>query len=85
MKEATGELNITVITVIAIAAIAALFYAFVWPAIETSLRNNTCSSLGQDWHAVKVNEGAASAAGNNTTYVCCPPGVTTANEKCAQP
>ena len=29
MKEATGELNMTVITVIAIAAVAALFYAFV--------------------------------------------------------
>ena len=33
MKEATGELNMTVITVVAIAAIAGLFYAFVWPMI----------------------------------------------------
>lgn len=42
MKEATGELNMTVITVIAIAAIAAIFYAFVWPGIKTSIKNNTC-------------------------------------------
>ncbi len=37
MKEATGELNMTVITVVAIAAIAAFFYAFIWPAIQNSL------------------------------------------------
>ena len=42
MKEATGELNMTVITVVAIAAVAAFFYAFVWPAIQNSIKNNTC-------------------------------------------
>ena len=41
MKEATGELNMTVITVVAIAAIGAFFYAFVWPAIQTSIRQST--------------------------------------------
>ena len=35
MKEATGELNMTVITVVAIAAVAAFFYAFVWPSIQS--------------------------------------------------
>ena len=45
MKEATGELNITVVTIIAIAAIAALFYAFVWPAIRGNLTASTrCAS-----------------------------------------
>lgn len=45
MKEATGELNITVVTIIAIAAIAALFYAFVWPAIKGNLTASTrCAS-----------------------------------------
>ncbi len=43
MKEATGELNMTVVTVVAIAAIGAFFYAFVWPAIQTSIKNNTCA------------------------------------------
>ncbi len=41
MKEATGELNMTVITVVAIAAVAAFFVAFIWPAIENNLTNTT--------------------------------------------
>ena len=44
MKEATGELNMTVITVVAIAAVGAFFYAFVWPAIQNSIRSNTCEA-----------------------------------------
>ncbi len=40
MKEATGELNMTVITVVAIAAIGAFFYAFVWPSLKTSIDNS---------------------------------------------
>jgi len=45
MKEATGELNMTVITVVAIAAVAAFFYAFVWPSIKKSIERNTiCAS-----------------------------------------
>ncbi len=48
MKEATGELNITVITVVAIAAIAAFFYAFIWPSIKNNLNRQTlCSSAYQ--------------------------------------
>ena len=41
MKEATGELNMTVVTVVAIAAVAAFFYAFVWPGIRASITNST--------------------------------------------
>lgn len=41
MKEATGELNMTVVTVVAIAAVAAFFYAFVWPGIKSSINRNT--------------------------------------------
>ena len=45
MKEATGELNITVITVVALIAIAAFFYAFVWPVVKTNLERATkCSA-----------------------------------------
>ena len=39
MKEATGELNMTVVTIIAIAAIAAFFTAVIWPNIRNSLNN----------------------------------------------
>lgn len=45
MKEATGELNMTVVTVVAIAAVGAFFYAFVWPSIQKGLANNTCKNL----------------------------------------
>lgn len=41
MKEATGELNMTVVTVVAIAAVAAFFYAFVWPGIKASITSST--------------------------------------------
>lgn len=45
MKEATGELNMTVITVVAIAAVGAFFYAFVWPAIKGNITSSTkCSA-----------------------------------------
>ena len=43
MKEATGELNMTVVTVVAIAAVGVFFYTFVWPSIQRSIKNNTCS------------------------------------------
>jgi len=45
MKEAAGELNMTVVTVIAVAALAALFYAFVWPQLKANLERGTkCAS-----------------------------------------
>lgn len=47
MKEATGELNMTVITIVAIAAIAGFFYLFIWPAIQTNLALTTaCNAAG---------------------------------------
>ncbi len=45
MKEATGELNMTVVTVVAIVAVGAFFYAVVWPGIQTSLARSTCSNM----------------------------------------
>ena len=53
MKEATGELNMTVITVVAIAAVAALFYAVVWPMIQKSIIQKTCDSYGSGYVATK--------------------------------
>ena len=49
MKEATGELNMTVVTVVAIAAVGAFFYAFVWPSIQAGLAKNTCGNAGGTW------------------------------------
>lgn len=36
MKEATGELNMTVVTIIAIGAIVAFFW-FMWPTIRNTI------------------------------------------------
>ena len=59
MKEATGELNMTVVTVVAIAAVGAFFYAFVWPGIKTSIARNTCANTCPDGKvsAVDVDAG----------------------------
>lgn len=45
MKEATGELNMTVVTVVAIAAVGAFFSLLIWPAIQNSILQSTyCAS-----------------------------------------
>ena len=36
MKEATGELNMTVVTIIAIGAVVAFFW-FMWPSIRNTI------------------------------------------------
>lgn len=47
MKEATGELNLTVITVVAIAALMAFFYLVIWPNLKVSMALNTaCNAAG---------------------------------------
>lgn len=58
MKEATGELNMTVITLIAIAAIAALFYIFVWPMIQRTIAQQTCQTYGTNYNAERAEDGA---------------------------
>lgn len=55
MKEATGELNMTVITVVAIAAVGAFFYAFVWPNIQKSIGMNTCKNVCPGGEATNYN------------------------------
>lgn len=44
MKEATGELNMTLVTVIAISAIAAVFTLWVWPNVKANIKRNTYCS-----------------------------------------
>ena len=50
MKEASGELNMTVITIVAIAAIAGLF-ALLWPNIKNSITNQW-NSVSDDMNTV---------------------------------
>ena len=49
MKEASGELNMTLITIVAIAALAALMAIF-WPQIQNTIKDkwgNTTNSADQ--------------------------------------
>lgn len=57
MKEATGELNMTVITLVAIAAIGALFYVFVWPMIQRTIAQQTCQTYGTNYNAEEATDG----------------------------
>lgn len=44
MKEATGELNSTVIVVIAVSILAAFFYMVIWPMLKNNMdQNSKCS------------------------------------------
>lgn len=71
MKEATGELNMTVITVIAIAAVAALFYAFVWPMIQKTIVQQTCNTYGAGYTATKSTGSTCNTSSDKTScWVC---------------
>lgn len=74
MKEATGELNMTVVTLVAVAAVAALFYFFLWPMIQKMVAIQTCSTYGNGWTAKYVKEisGATGTDAKVNEYMCCP-------------
>ena len=78
MKEATGELNMTVVTLVAVAALGALFYLVLWPVIQTSIATQTCkSTYGSDYKAYKITDekGQSSEVGTSqaksTKFQCC--------------
>lgn len=70
MKEATGELNMTLITVVAIAAIAAMFYGLVWPMIKVSIANNTCEATCGDGNFTKATRATVTDDNNPFECVC---------------
>ena len=86
MKEATGELNMTVVTLIAIAAIGGLFYVAIWPMIQRMLVQQTCNTYGPDFQAIRADNsskgtGAGGAGTSNSQaqvfeWACCPNGTT---------
>ncbi len=44
MKEATGELNLTIIVVIAVGLLIAFFYYTIWPVLDNNFKaNSSCS------------------------------------------
>lgn len=72
MKEATGELNITVITIVAIAAVAALFYAVVWPSISASMALTSACNSGPETKSGDATNGQISCTKRaaNGTFTC---------------
>ena len=73
MKEATGELNMTVVTIVAIAALVAFFYLIIWPGIQNGLvLNSACnnSNAGQNKYNQEFDDGSiVDCPGNGTcTY-----------------
>ena len=54
MKEASGELNMTLITIVAIAAIAALF-ALLYPGIRDTIKNKW-NGTAESMNSVNIGE-----------------------------
>lgn len=71
MKEATGELNMTVVTIVAIAAVALLFYVFLWPTIQKSIVNQTCKTYGSEFTAKKVDDVDSGTGAKVYKWACC--------------
>jgi len=72
MKEATGELNMTVVTVVAIAAVAAFFYAFIWPSIKSTIMAQSICANGQHYKTGTSSQAGYVSCGNATNgkYTC---------------
>ena len=41
MKEASGELNLTIVVVMAVAGFMAFFYTLIWPMLRNNISANT--------------------------------------------
>lgn len=59
MKEASGELNLTVITIIAIGVVIGFFYTF-WPTIRNSIQDQfndvaNCSKYGDNGKCIEYS------------------------------
>ena len=66
MKEATGELNMTVVTVVAVAAIGAFFTVLVWPNIKTSMMASTVCANGPRFKTGSTGDADYIECGNLT-------------------
>ena len=57
MKEATGELNLTIIVVIAVALLVAFFYYTIWPSLDNNFKaNSNCNKAYCDSPCDKPGE-----------------------------
>lgn len=70
MKEATGELNMTVIVIVAIVAVGTLFSIFVYPMIKNGIAAQTCKTYGPNYQVVTV--GGKSCCQQGSEQPICP-------------
>ena len=72
MKEATGELNMTVVTVVAVAAVAAFFYLLIWPQIQANMALTTACNGDGITSQEKGDQGSVTCTGSkaNGTLTC---------------
>lgn len=69
MKEATGELNMTVVTVVAIAAVMAFFYLIIWPTIKTGLAlQSACSASNGETYTVSSGDGTITCGSGKCSF-----------------
>ena len=80
MKEATGELNMTVITLVAIAAIGAVFYFLIWPLVQRTLATNSCRTAYGPGYAAHPTQVIDSTSQAQVSDWCCVFDSSTANE-----
>lgn len=69
MKEATGELNMTVVTIVAIAALVAFFYLIIWPVLQNGMTlNSACnaSNAGQSYYKQTVDNKVVECGPNSS-------------------
>ena len=75
MKEATGELNMTVVTIVAVAAVGGLFVLLVWPMIQKAIAEQSCKTYGDTYHAYKkgttTNTTGTDERAKVSKYECC--------------
>ena len=70
MKEATGELNMTVVTIVAVAALLAFFYAVIWPNLKTGMAlSSACNAANGTTYKTTNDDGSTINCSNNScTY-----------------
>ncbi len=70
MKEATGELNLTVIVAISVGILMAFFFGFVWPSLNSNFQQNAqCGKAVCDCSESGMQK-ALDATGNDNMCYC---------------
>ena len=70
MKEATGELNMTVVTIAAIAVLLAFFYIVIWPNLQAGMvLSSACSAAnGQKYEVKNEDNSVINCENSQCTY-----------------